>query len=181
MDARIELVQGVTRGWPTAHSPCVGRYTKVEAVRRTADLTASHCVRGQGHRNHHLIVYPTFLLADALLAVNTVGPIKLTRALLPGLLGQKRPARIVVVASMAAKVPSPGQSIYSGERLHMHINAQPPSLALRLWCCVGKGAEHLQEPVAKVCECCDGLGKDAAIPRHLPCMKGPPMINELSH
>mmetsp|Transcript_22461 Transcript_22461/g.62024 ORF Transcript_22461/g.62024 Transcript_22461/m.62024 type:complete len:328 (+) Transcript_22461:177-1160(+) len=76
-----------------------------------------HCV---GASMNALAAEVTPEVTDALLAVNTVGPIKLTRALLPGLLGQKRPARIVVVASMAAKVPSPGQSIYSACKMALY-------------------------------------------------------------
>lgn len=52
-------------------------------------------------------------VTDTLFGVNTLGPIKLTRAALPLMLARNK-GRIVVVASMAGKVPSPGQAVYSG-------------------------------------------------------------------
>ncbi|KAL6761352.1 hypothetical protein V8C86DRAFT_2536220 [Haematococcus lacustris] len=51
-------------------------------------------------------------VVQALFSVNTLGPIHLTRAALPLMLARSK-GRIVVVASMAGKVPSPGQSVYS--------------------------------------------------------------------
>lgn len=44
--------------------------------------------------------------------LNTLGPIKLTRALLPHMLSRGK-GRVVVIDSMAAKVPSPGQAVYA--------------------------------------------------------------------
>jgi short-subunit dehydrogenase len=52
-------------------------------------------------------------VTDALFGVNTLGPIKLTAAVLPAMLARRK-GRLVVVASMAARVPSPGQCVYSG-------------------------------------------------------------------
>jgi NADP-dependent 3-hydroxy acid dehydrogenase YdfG len=67
-------------------------------------------------------------VTDALFGVNTLGPIKLTRAALPYMLARRK-GRIVVVASMAAKVPSPGQTIYSGsipvENIQQNTRGKP--------------------------------------------------------
>lgn len=45
-------------------------------------------------------------------AINTLAPIALTRAALPAMLTRRR-GRIVVVSSMAGRIPSPGQAVYS--------------------------------------------------------------------
>ncbi len=52
------------------------------------------------------------------MALNAIGPIKLTRAALPHLLRRDR-GRLVVVGSMSSKLPSPGQvrkSVRESER-----------------------------------------------------------------
>lgn len=56
-------------------------------------------------------------VVDALFGVNTLGPIKLTRAALPRMLARGK-GRVVAIASMAARVPSPGQAVYSGACAH---------------------------------------------------------------
>ena len=53
-------------------------------------------------------------VTDRMFELNTLGPIKLARAALSHMLRRKK-GRMVVIASMAAKVPSPGQAIYSGK------------------------------------------------------------------
>ena len=53
-------------------------------------------------------------VTDQMFELNTLGPIKLARAALSHMLRRKR-GRMVVIASMAAKVPTPGQAVYSGE------------------------------------------------------------------
>ena len=45
-------------------------------------------------------------------ALNTLAPINLTRAALPAMLA-RRCGRIVLVSSMAGRIPAPGQAIYS--------------------------------------------------------------------
>ena len=47
-----------------------------------------------------------------MLAINTVGAMHLARAALPDML-ERRAGRFVIVSSMAACVPSPGQSTYA--------------------------------------------------------------------
>ena len=51
--------------------------------------------------------------------LNVLGPIALTRAALPFLLSRRK-GRLVVVSSMAAAVPAPGQAVYSGTKLALH-------------------------------------------------------------
>ena len=54
-------------------------------------------------------------MTHQIFALNTLGPILLTRALLPHMLARRR-GRFVVIASMASKVPSPGQSLYAATK-----------------------------------------------------------------
>ena len=49
-------------------------------------------------------------------ALNALGPIRLTQAALPHMLRRGR-GRLVVIASMAAKVPSPGQAVYTAAKM----------------------------------------------------------------
>ena len=85
-----------------------------------------------GASQHALAEDTTAEVAQKLFQLNTLGPINLTQALLPLLLHPSkhqpdsnpenpaqpikatRPCHITVVGSMAGKVPSPGQSVYSG-------------------------------------------------------------------
>lgn len=54
-------------------------------------------------------------VSESLIDLNMLGPIALTRATLPFML-QRKSGRHVVVASMAAVVPSPGQASYSAAK-----------------------------------------------------------------
>ncbi len=54
-------------------------------------------------------------VATDMVQLNTLGPIRLTQAALPAML-QRGKGRLVVVASAAAKVPSPGQAVYSASK-----------------------------------------------------------------
>ena len=58
-------------------------------------------------------------MAEQMFQLNVLGPIALTRAALPFLLSRGH-CRIVVVSSMAAAVPAPGQALYSGTKLALH-------------------------------------------------------------
>lgn len=77
-------------------------------------VAASLCVLRAGASQHAMAEDVTASVTDQMFALNTIGPIKLTRAALPHMLRRQR-GRLVVIASMAAKVPTPGQAIYSGE------------------------------------------------------------------
>eukprot|EP00955_Chlamydomonas_euryale_P085145 364058-Chlamydomonas_euryale.AAC.7 len=72
-----------------------------------------------GASQHALAEDITTPIMEQMFALNTLGPIKLTRAALPYMLRRGK-GRFVVIASMAAKVPSPGQAVYTGvgERVH---------------------------------------------------------------
>ena len=75
-------------------------------------------------------------------ALNALGPIALTRAALPFLLSRGH-CRIVVVSSMAAICPAPGQAIYSGTKLALHgyfSTLQSELNDRQVWlCCMCKG------------------------------------------
>ena len=58
-------------------------------------------------------------VTESMFQLNVLGPIALTRAALPFLLSRGH-CRIVVVSSMAAVVPAPGQAVYSGTKLALH-------------------------------------------------------------
>lgn len=79
-----------------------------------ARVAACLCVLRAGASQHAMAEDVTASVTDQMFALNTIGPIKLTRAALPHMLRRQR-GRLVVIASMAAKVPTPGQAIYSGE------------------------------------------------------------------
>ena len=72
-----------------------------------------------GASQHAAVEEVSAEVADKMFQLNVLGPIALTRAALPFLLS-RRHCRIVVVSSMAAVVPAPGQAIYSGTKLALH-------------------------------------------------------------
>jgi short-subunit dehydrogenase len=95
-----------------------GPYAGLEAAAAAADAAfggsgVDYLVHNAGASQSALASEVSPGVTDAMFGVNTLGPIKLTRAALPSLLSRNK-GRIVVVASMAAKVPSPGQAVYSG-------------------------------------------------------------------
>ena len=72
-----------------------------------------------GASQHAAVEEVSAEVAEKMFQLNVLGPIALTRAALPFLLS-RRHCRIVVVSSMAAVVPAPGQAIYSGTKLALH-------------------------------------------------------------
>lgn len=58
-------------------------------------------------------------MTDKLMALNAVGPIKLTRAALPHMLARDK-GRIVVIGSMSSKLPSPGQAVYAAAKMALY-------------------------------------------------------------
>ena len=66
-----------------------------------------------GASQHALAEETTARVTEDLFALNTLGPIKLTRAILPRMLARNK-GRLVVVGSMSSKLPSSGQAVYSG-------------------------------------------------------------------
>ncbi|EFJ41781.1 hypothetical protein VOLCADRAFT_83968 [Volvox carteri f. nagariensis] len=73
----------------------------------------------QGDTQHALASETTAAVTDALIQLNAVGPIKLTRAMLPHMLRRNR-GRIVVVGSMSSKLPSPGQAVYAAAKMALY-------------------------------------------------------------
>ena len=68
----------------------------------------------EGASQHAMAEDVSAEVTDRMFELNTLGPIKLARAALSHMLRRKK-GRMVVIASMAAKVPSPGQAVYSGK------------------------------------------------------------------
>lgn len=69
----------------------------------------------QGGSQHSLVEDTAPSIVGEMIWLNSVGPIALTQALIPGLLKKKK-GHFVVIASMAAVVPAGGQAIYSGSK-----------------------------------------------------------------
>ncbi len=72
-----------------------------------------------GASQHAAVEEISTKVADEMFQLNVLGPIALTRAALPFLLSRRK-GRLVVVSSMAAAVPAPGQAVYSGTKLALH-------------------------------------------------------------
>ena len=72
-----------------------------------------------GASQHAAVEEVSTEVADEMFRLNVLGPIALTRAALPFLLSRRK-GRLVVVSSMAAAVPAPGQAVYSGTKLALH-------------------------------------------------------------
>ena len=72
-----------------------------------------------GASQHAAVEEVSTEVAEQMFQLNVLGPIALTRAALPFLLSRGH-CRIVVVSSMAAAVPAPGQALYSGTKLALH-------------------------------------------------------------
>ena len=72
-----------------------------------------------GASQHAAVEEVSTEVADEMFQLNVLGPIALTRAALPFLLSRRK-GRLVVVSSMAAAVPAPGQAVYSGTKLALH-------------------------------------------------------------
>lgn len=113
--------------------------SQAEFERAAADADAAFGGQGvdvllhvAGGSQHSLAPETSDAVTRAVFALNAEGPIKLTRAALPYLMGQKggkagasgsgeqqqpkRERRIVAVCSAAALCPSPGEAVYSGAK-----------------------------------------------------------------
>jgi len=101
-----------------------GPYEGLERAAQQADAAfggqgVDYLVHNAGASMNALAAEVSAGVTDALFGVNTLGPIKLTRAALPAMLKRGK-GRIVVVASMAGKVPSPGQAVYSACKMALY-------------------------------------------------------------
>lgn len=74
-----------------------------------------YLIHNAGASQHAMAEEVESSVVDQLFALNTIGPIKLTQAVLPHML-ERGKGRLVVIASMAAKVPTPGQAVYSATK-----------------------------------------------------------------
>ena len=97
-----------------------GSYEELEKAAAAADSAfggsgVDYLIHNAGASQHAMAEDVSSPVTDQMFQLNTVGPIKLARAALTHML-QRRKGRMVVIASMAAKVPTPGQAVYSGER-----------------------------------------------------------------
>ncbi|GMH33602.1 hypothetical protein BSKO_01436 [Bryopsis sp. KO-2023] len=72
-----------------------------------------YIIHNAGASQHGLAHEASPKIVDQMFQLNTVGPITLTTALLPGLL-EKGKGHFVAIASMGAMTPAPGQALYSG-------------------------------------------------------------------
>lgn len=68
---------------------------------------------------------------DAAMALNYLSPIRLTMALLPRLLGRDRPADIVNLSSVAARLAPPGEAAYAASKAA--LTAFSECLAVETW------------------------------------------------
>ncbi|KIY95436.1 hypothetical protein MNEG_12525 [Monoraphidium neglectum] len=97
-----------------------GPQAALEAAAKEADAAfgsagVDFLVHNAGASQHALAAETSREVAEKLLSLNALGPIALTRAALPQMLARRR-GRVVVVASMAARVPTPGQAVYSAAK-----------------------------------------------------------------
>eukprot|EP00199_Chlamydomonas_sp_CCMP681_P002667 CAMPEP_0119109782 /NCGR_PEP_ID=MMETSP1180-20130426/23323_1 /TAXON_ID=3052 ORGANISM="Chlamydomonas cf sp, Strain CCMP681" /NCGR_SAMPLE_ID=MMETSP1180 /ASSEMBLY_ACC=CAM_ASM_000741 /LENGTH=342 /DNA_ID=CAMNT_0007095743 /DNA_START=116 /DNA_END=1144 /DNA_ORIENTATION=+ len=99
-------------------------FAQLEAAAAAADAAfggagVDYLFHNAGASQSSLAAETSADVVDALFAVNTLGPIKLTGAALPRLLARGK-GRVVVVASMAGRVPSPGQAVYSAAKFGLY-------------------------------------------------------------
>lgn len=74
-----------------------------------------YVIHNAGASQHAAVEETSHAVAASLLALNLTGPIALARASLPSML-RRGSGRHVVVASMSAVVPSPGQAVYAAAK-----------------------------------------------------------------
>ena len=99
----------------TAAVDCVSRL----CVMREGIAESHGSVPAAGASQHAAVEEVSTEVADEMFRLNVLGPIALTRAALPFLLSRRK-GRLVVVSSMAAAVPAPGQAVYSGTKIALH-------------------------------------------------------------
>ncbi|GLC37615.1 hypothetical protein PLESTB_001667600 [Pleodorina starrii] len=99
-------------------------YAELENAAAAADAAfgsagVDFLVHNAGASQHALASETTAGVTDELMQLNAIGPIKLTRAVLPYMLQRNR-GRIVVVGSMSSKLPSPGQAVYAAAKMALY-------------------------------------------------------------
>lgn len=93
-------------------------YEAFEKAAASADAAfggagVDYLVHNAGASQHSLAEETSAEVVEQLFQLNTLGPMHLTRAVLPHMLRRTK-GRIVAVTSMSAKLPSPGQAAYAG-------------------------------------------------------------------
>ncbi|GLI66405.1 hypothetical protein VaNZ11_010166 [Volvox africanus] len=99
-------------------------YTELEKAAAAADSAfgsagVDYLIHNAGASQHALASETNAEVTDALMQLNAIGPIKLTRAVLPHLLRRNR-GRVVVVGSMSSKLPSSGQAVYAAAKMALY-------------------------------------------------------------
>ncbi|PNW86961.1 hypothetical protein CHLRE_02g103100v5 [Chlamydomonas reinhardtii] len=99
-------------------------YSELEKAAAAADAAfggkgIDYLIHNAGASQHALASETSAQVTDELMALNAVGPIKLTRAVLPHMLRRDH-GRIVVVGSMSSKLPSPGQAVYAAAKMALY-------------------------------------------------------------
>ncbi|CAL8465292.1 g4827 [Coccomyxa elongata] len=99
-------------------------FSELHSAAVTADAAfegagIDYFIHNAGASQHAAVEDTTTEVAEQMFQLNVLGPLALTRAVLPFLLSRGH-CRIVVVSSMAAVVPAPGQAMYSATKLALH-------------------------------------------------------------
>lgn len=131
----------------------VGPAEGVDAAARQAFAAfgpVDYIVHNAGASQHAAAEETSHEVAAALLQLNLQGPITLAQATLPLMLAQGR-GQHVVVASMSAVVPSPGQSVYAAAKsgLRAYFKSVATEMAAR-WVQVTRAGHALCGRVARV-------------------------------
>lgn len=88
-------------------------------------------VNNAGMPKRRTVVDLTIDEVDATMALNYLSPVRLTKALLPRMLDRGRPAAIVNVSSVAARLSPAGEAAYSASKAA--LTAFSEGLAVELW------------------------------------------------
>ena len=94
------------------HADCVSRL----CVMREGIAESHGGMPAAGASQHAAVEESSTKVAHEMFRLNVLGPISLTRAALPFLLSRRK-GKLMVVSSMAAMVPAPGQAVCFGTEL----------------------------------------------------------------
>lgn len=106
-------------GRATAHEADLGAPQAILGLRN--EVVAAHglpdvIVNAAGFDRVEPFMQNDDALWESLVAVNFLGPVRLTHAFLGGIVGEGRPAKIVNIASDAGRVGSLGETVYAGTK-----------------------------------------------------------------
>ncbi|KAG2484642.1 hypothetical protein HYH03_016595 [Edaphochlamys debaryana] len=102
----------------------LGPYAALEEAAKKADAAfggagIDYLVHNAGASQHAIAAETSSDVTDELMQLNAIGPIKLTRAVLPLMLARDK-GRLVVIGSMSSKLPSPGQAVYCAAKMALY-------------------------------------------------------------